>query len=189
MTEAPVVRLAQEHDFVALASMNLMYDASRALAIERGGTEAEPDIAFRWRDRPGAGDVPYNEYSAERLSGAQLRADLFAIAEVDGVACGLLMIIVPPWTDAGEITDLAVDRARRRSGAGRALAGAAVAFARERGLRALWVEPRTDNAAAIEFYLSLGFRISGFNDRMYSNGDDDAGRATLFMYLELPRIE
>ena len=56
----------------------------------------------------------------------------------------------------------------------------------ERRIRALWVEPRADNADAIEFYLSLGFRISGFNDRWNSNDDDQDGHATVFMHLELP---
>lgn len=179
------VRPAQERDFPALAAMDLAYDASRMLAIDRGGTAGEPAFAFAWRDGAPR-EAIYNEYGEERLRSAQSRVDLSCVAEVDGVACGLLMIIVPAWTDAAEITDLAVDRAQRRSGAGRLLVGAAVEFARDRGLRALWVEPRTDNAAAIEFYLSLGFRISGFNDRMYSNHDDEAGRTTLFMHLELP---
>jgi hypothetical protein len=43
------------------------------------------------------------------------------------------------------------------------------------------VEPRADYAGAIEFYLSFGFRISGFNDRMHSNQDDVP--PTIFMYL------
>ena len=76
-------------------------------------------------------------------------------------SAGLLMIIVPEWTDAAEITDLAVDIAFRRLGAGRALVEAAVEWAREREYRALWVEPRADNHAAISFYISLGFRVSG----------------------------
>jgi ribosomal protein S18 acetylase RimI-like enzyme len=67
---------------------------------------------------------------------------------------------------------------------GRALVDAAAAWARERKYRALWVEPSTDNADAIEFYVRLGFRLSGFNDRMYSNSDDP-GETTLFMHLEL----
>lgn len=107
------------------------------------------------------------------------------MAECDGEPCGLLMIVVPAWTDAAEITDLAVGRGQRRRGAGRALVDAAIAFGRGRALRAIWVEPRSDNASAIEFYLRLGFRISGFNDRMYSNDDDADGKLTLLMYLEL----
>jgi ribosomal protein S18 acetylase RimI-like enzyme len=60
-----------------------------------------------------------------------------------------------------------------------------VSWARERGLRSLWVEPRSDNAEAIEFYVAQGFRLSGFNDRMYSNADHVDGRLTLFMHREL----
>ena len=85
------------------------------------------------------------------------------VAEADGVAVGLLMVIVPGWTDAAEIADLAVDRGVRRLGAGTALVEAAAGWACERGLRALWVEPRADNAEAIEFYLRTGFRVSGLN--------------------------
>jgi ribosomal protein S18 acetylase RimI-like enzyme len=47
------------------------------------------------------------------------------------------------------------------------------------------VEPRADNHAAISFYVSLGFRVAGFNDRVYSNADDAEGRTTVFMHLEL----
>ena len=83
-----------------------------------------------------------------------------------------------------------IHRPRRRcsappAGLARALIERALAFAAERRLRALWVEPRSDNADAIDFYLALGFRISGFNDRMYSNSDDDDGSLTVFMYREL----
>jgi ribosomal-protein-alanine N-acetyltransferase len=92
---------------------------------------------------------------------------------------------VPAWTDAAEITDLAVDIAFRRFGAGRALVDTAAAWARRRRCRSLWVEPRADNHAAISFYTALGFHLSGFNDRMYSNTDHEPGKATILMHLEL----
>jgi ribosomal protein S18 acetylase RimI-like enzyme len=114
------------------------------------------------------------------------KTDLFLLAEDGGAVAGLLLVVVPAWTDAGEITDLVVDRRSRRRGGGRALVGAAAAWARGRGLRALWVEPRAENADAIAFYLALGFRVAGFNDRWHANDDDAAGRPTLFLYLELP---
>ena len=63
----------------------------------------------------------YATYTLAGLREALERTDLFLVAEVDGEAAGLLMIIVPDWTDAAEITDLAVDIAFRRLGAGRAL--------------------------------------------------------------------
>jgi ribosomal protein S18 acetylase RimI-like enzyme len=178
------VRPPNDEDFPQLAAMDLRYAAGRVLALDRSGEPPEHAFTLRWRRRD-APEALYAEYTAERLPAAVEKVDRFAVAECDGRAVGLAMIMVPSWTDAGEITDLAVDRAYRRRGAGRALVDDAVAYARSRRLRSLWVEPRSDNAGAVEFYLRLGFRLSGFNDRMYSNADDADGRLTLFMQLEL----
>ena len=176
------VRAARGDDADELAALDLHYDASRVLRLERDGIGAETAFRFRWMVQNAPPSV-YAEYAPEQLRGAIGRVDAFFVAEHLGELAGLLMIIVPGWTDAGEITDLAVGREHRRSGAGRALVDAAIAFAHGRGLRALWVEPRSDNAAAIDFYLALGFRLSGFNDRMYGVAGD--GDVTLFMYLDL----
>ena len=178
------VRPATETDFSALAHLDLTYPTNRYLAIERSGTPPEHTFTLRWREHETPDEV-YNSYTGDWLRNALNRADLFLVAESDGEPVGLLMVLRASWTDAGEITDLAVDRGARRIGAGKALANAAVSWARERALRALWVEPRADNAEAIEFYLRRGFRISGFNDRLYSNQDDAPGRSTVYMHLEL----
>jgi len=127
----------------------------------------------------------YDAPSLEKLLGALARADLFLVGEMDGAITGYLIVVVPLRTDAAEITDLAVDMASRRLGLGRTLIEAAARWARERGHRSLWVEPRADNHAAIKFYVTLGFRVAGFNDRMYSNADHEDGRPTIFAYLEL----
>jgi ribosomal protein S18 acetylase RimI-like enzyme len=178
------VRAASESDLPALVAMDLHYPTTRVLALDRRQNGDEHRFAFRWREATSAPAV-YASYSVEQLRGALGRVDAFFIAEAGAACVGLLIIRVPVWTDAGEITDLAIDAAHRRTGAGRALVERAADFARERGLRALWVEPRSDNADAIAFYLKLGFRLSGFNDRMYSNHDDADGHVTLYMYREL----
>lgn len=179
------VRPAVESDLPALTQLDLSYPADRVLVLERSGEAPEHAFALRWRHREGAGEEVYARPTVDWLRGALGRADPFLVAEIGGDAAGYLMIVVPAWTDAAEITDLAVHRPLRRRGAGRALVDGALEFARSRVLRALWVEPRADNAEAVDFYLALGFRIAGFNDRMYSNRDHEAGRATLFMYREL----
>ena len=178
------VRPASEADLPALTRLDLTYPTDRVLALERSGRPPQHTFAFRWRTREPGSSLAY-DYTEEALRGYLSRADRFLVAEVDGDIAGLLVVLLPSLRDAGEITDLAVHRPCRRRGAGRALVDAALEFARSRGLRALWVEPRADNAEAIEFYLSLGFRFSGFNDRMYSNRDDEDGRVTLLMYREL----
>ena len=156
------VRAAVEADFPALSRLDITYPTRRYLAIERAGAAPEHTFSLRWRAREAA-DAIYNDYTVERLLAADSKVDLFLVAEADGVAVGLLMVMVPAWTDAAEITDLAVDRGVRRLGAGKALVEAAAGWGRERGLRALWVEPRADSAEAIEFYLRTGFRVSGLN--------------------------
>jgi len=179
------VRPATEADLPALTRLDLTYPTDRCLALDRSGETPEHVFALRWRNRIPAPMAVYATYTVDRLHEALTAADFFLVAEVDGEVAGLLMLIVPAWTDAAEITDLAVDIAFRRLGAGRALVDAAVEWARGCGFRALWVEPRTDIHAAISFYVSLGFRLSGFNDRLYSNGDDEEGKPTAYMHLEL----
>ena len=184
MKSAIALRPATESDLPALTQLDLTYPTDRVLALERFGQPPQHTFAFRWRSREPGTAVPY-QYTEEKLRDARSRVDLFLTAELDGQPVGLLIVIVPPRADDGEITDLAIDRPHRRRGAGHALIDAALEFARSRSLLALWVEPRADNAEAVEFYLSLGFRLRGFNDRMYSNRDHEDGRVTLFMYREL----
>ena len=185
MAVPPTIRPATEAELPALTRLDLTYPTDRYLAIEREGDAPEHTFTMRWRNRVPAPMVVYDTPAIEKLRGALDRTDLFIVAESDGEVQGYLMVTVPTWTDAGEITDLAVDIAVRREGAGRALINAATDWARAQNLRSLWVEPRADNHAAISFYVSLGLRVAGFNDRMYSNRDDEDGRPTVFMHLEL----
>ena len=175
------IRTASEVDLLALTEIDVAFTTRRVLSLERSGTAPEPTFEFRWRATAPSEQL-YDRLTEEGMGQALTKADLFLVADVDGELAGYLMVVLPDWTDAGEITDLAVHRPLRRTGVGRYLVAAAAAWARERGLRALWVEPRADNAGAIEFYLTRSFRISGFNDRMYSNHDD--ARPTILMYLD-----
>ncbi len=180
------VRPAAEVDLLALTRLDLTYPTDRYLALTRGGEAPEHTFSFRWRNRvPEKAVAVYADYSVGGLREALSKTDLFLVAEIEGEITGLLMIIVDAATEAAEITDLAIDIAFRRVGAGRALVDAAARWARERPYRALWVEPRADNFEAISFYTKLGFRLAGFNDRMYTNRDHEDGRPTVFMYLEL----
>ncbi|MEO8457237.1 MAG: GNAT family N-acetyltransferase [Chloroflexota bacterium] len=179
------IREAREEDFEAIAGFDLTYPTDRFLRIERSGTPPEQTVSFKWQDRPESRDAVYNAYPVERLMHAKSMLDAFFVAESAGVPVGLLMVIVPGWANSAEITDFAVDRGARRQGAGRALLEAAMAWARQRGHVALWVEPRADNAPAIDFYMRTGFRLSGYNDHLYSNADDEPGQQTLYLHLEL----
>ncbi len=181
-----VVREATEADFESLTKLDLTYTvADRYLELKRSGLEPEFTYSMRWRTGAPREQL-YDTLTVDGLRDAlQKHTDAFFVAEVDGAIAGFEMIVKPRFTNAAEITDLVVHRPARRSGAGRALVDAAAGWARERDQRALWVEPRGDFAGDIEFYLKLGFRVSGFNDRWNANDDDVEGHQTVYMYLEL----
>ena len=181
-----IARLATEADFESLTKLDLTYTVGdRYLALERSGTEPELTYSMRWRTGT-ARERVYDTLTVDGLRDAlQKHTDAFFVAEVDGALAGYEMIAKPRWTDAAEITDLAVDRPSRSAGVGRALVAAVVAWARERDLRGLWVEPQGEAGSTIDFYLSLGFRISGLNDRWNTNADDADGQQMIYMYLEL----
>ncbi len=186
-----IVRLATEADFDSLTKLDLTYTVGdRYLELRRSGSEQEPTFSLRWRTGA-AREAVYDTLTVDGLHQTlKKHTDAFFVATLgsaaDAAIAGYLMIVKPRFTDAAEITDVAVDRPSRRSGAGRALIEAAVAWARERELRALWVEPQGEAGGTIDFYLKLGFRISGTNDRWYTNTDDtEAGEQTIYMYLEL----
>lgn len=187
----PHVRPVSPEDFAEIQALDLTYDTHRCLSIERSGSTPAHTFTFRWVQRRGSPPAVYARPESDWLTSALARAELFLVAEAGRSVVGYLIALTPdaregPTDDlAVEITDLAADRKARRSGAGRALVAAAVDWARRRSCRSLWVEPRSDNAAAIDFYISLGFRLAGFNDRLYSNRDHEPWRTTLFMHLDL----
>src|SRR2546428_480377 len=133
------IRPATEADVPAITRLDLTYPTDRYLALERSGDAPEHTFSFPWRNPlPKKALAIYAHYAVDGLREALTSTDLFLVAQIESEIVGLLMIIVPSWTDAAEITDLAVDIASRRLGAGRALVAAAAAWARERSYRSLW---------------------------------------------------
>lgn len=74
--------------------------------------------------------------------------------------------------DELHILNLAIAAVSRRRGGGRALLGALLAAARERGCRRATLEVREANAPARALYESAGFRAEGRRARYYANGED-----------------
>ena len=102
------VRPANKSDFEAISRFDLTYPANRYLHVERRDGTGAPAFTLSWQEHD-APDETYNSYPVERLREAIAKVDLFLIAEVGGRVAGLLMIMLPSWTDAAEISDLAVD--------------------------------------------------------------------------------
>jgi len=75
---------------------------------------------------------------------------------------------------SGEVLNLAVDPAQRRSGVASALLREGLRTLGERGAEEVFLEVRASNAAAIELYRGSGFRPVGVRSDYYRNPREDA---------------
>ncbi len=185
------VRPATEADYEPFTKLNFSYTiGERYLELERSGAVPEFTYSMRWRTGTPR-ECVYSAYTVDDLRRLQKENDAFLVATLGSAGAGELvgyemLLLQPSHHGAVQMNDLAVDKNARRSGIGRALVDAAAAWARERGLRAVWASPNGDAKDTIDFYLSAGFRISGINDRWNTNtADTEPGQHTIYMYLEL----
>ncbi len=74
--------------------------------------------------------------------------------------------------DELQVVDLATAPHARRRGLARALLGELIAFAKDSGIQALWLEVRSDNAPAIALYEACNFEHIRIRPRYYADGVD-----------------
>ena len=98
----------------------------------------------------------------------------------DGVCIGVA-IYQDFWLKHMYLYDLKVNAAARGRGVGRLLIEAGMAAARERGYIGLYTHAQDDNLRACMFYLKAGFRIGGFDNRVYG-GTGQAHKADIIFY-------
>ena len=97
--------------------------------------------------------------------------DVMLVAERGQARVGCITLSADPAQRVAQIGDVIVAPAHRRAGVGSALVGAAMRWARERGLKQIVAEAQTKNQPAIALLTKLGFAFSGFKDRHYLNQD------------------
>ncbi|MGI6085131.1 MAG: ribosomal protein S18-alanine N-acetyltransferase [Acetivibrionales bacterium] len=83
--------------------------------------------------------------------------------------------------DEAHITNVAIHNEYRRLGYGKALIAALLSKVKELGIKAVTLEVRVSNLAAIALYESFGFVSSGVRRGYYSDNNEDA----LIMWLKL----
>ena len=100
------------------------------------------------------------EALAARLADAR-RVETALLAEVDGQVAGFACVRIVPCVlyaePHAELTELYVEEAFRRCGAGRALVAHAERLAREAGATSLVLLTGFDNAGAQAFYRAVGY--------------------------------
>jgi len=94
----------------------------------------------------------------------------FFVAEEDGKIVGYSRMHLYRWNNSAYIISLLVDTEHRRKGIGTRLLIAMEDFARENKSRVLMFDASPDNAPALQLYFKNGFRICGYNDKIYRDG-------------------
>ncbi len=100
----------------------------------------------------------------------------------DGECVGIAIYQVPFFKYL-YLYDLKINASARRKGCGRALIQAGIQTARDRGCRGIYTQAQDNNLNACKFYLGCGFRIGGFDNRVY-DGTSQQGKADIFFYLD-----
>lgn len=96
----------------------------------------------------------------------------FAIAEKDGVpvAFGGMTVVV----DECDIINVAVSKAVRRLGIGRAMVAHLLEICKDHGVTSAFLEHRQSNTAAAALYESFGFEPYATRKKYYSSPTEDA---------------
>jgi ribosomal protein S18 acetylase RimI-like enzyme len=144
-------------------------------------------VSKRQLDRPfskhyDGGDV--DEWLASYTETMPLDALRFLAAERAGHVEGLLTWRHLDWNHTIWLVDIRARADRRRRGVGSALVEHLKRVARRERVRGISVETQLNNYPAIQFYVKHGFRISGFDDHLYTNADYDTQDIATFLFWE-----
>ncbi|MEM3840782.1 MAG: GNAT family N-acetyltransferase [Candidatus Bathyarchaeia archaeon] len=93
----------------------------------------------------------------------------FFVAEEDGKIVGFSRVHFYRWNKSAYVINLLVDAGYRRRGIGSLLLKAMEDFAREKDARVLMFDTAIDNIPALNLYLKNGFKICGYNEKLYEN--------------------
>jgi ribosomal-protein-alanine N-acetyltransferase len=104
----------------------------------------------------------------------------FFVAEEDGVIVGFARVHVYRWNKSACVINLLVDAGYRRRGIGSLLLKTMEEFARKNGARVIMFDTAIDNIPALNLYFKNGFKICGYNEKLYDNA-----KTALYLAKEL----
>lgn len=110
---------------------------------------------------------------------------LVLIAEHDELPVGLVVAQPRPLEGTIQLLDLRVDSDLRRQGVATVLGFQVIQHARDREIRAVSAETRTNNLPANQLLQKLSFEMAGVDTHRYSNHDMVKESATILWYAAL----
>lgn len=87
------------------------------------------------------------------------------------------------WNNTIYIDNILIAEKYRSKGIGKQLIEAVKNKARECGCRLIELETQNTNVPAIEFYLKQGFKVTGFNQKLYDG--ENAKEVAIFMSFDI----
>lgn len=121
---------------------------------------------------------PDEDYDFDELS-----EDHLFVGAYDGEKCVGLAILADDMFKYMYLDDLKVSKEYRGKGVGKALVKKAAEAAHERNYNGIYTIGQDNNVGACKFYLSTGFEIGGFNNRIY-RGTVQEDKADIMFYLD-----
>jgi ribosomal protein S18 acetylase RimI-like enzyme len=183
------IRPAKPTDLDGIADIDGTIESTHYIHVERSGE----GIARSWRleERTLRQKlIESNPLGDERLfvlkqivSGAD--DGIALLAEHESAPMALMLARPDDATQSLRLLDLRVDYDARREGLATVLAYQAISIARDRELRAVIAETRTNNRPANALLLKCGFDLAGIDTHRHSNHDLVKEAVTLIWYAAL----
>ncbi len=120
---------------------------------------------------------PDEDYDFEEMK------DCVFIAAYDKEQCIGLAVIQDYWTRYMYLYDLKVNSRYRGQGTAKALMEKAKEIALEKGYKGIYTIGQDNNLAACKFYIKNGFKIGGFDNKVYS-GTKQQDKADIIFYWD-----
>ncbi|MBR6791070.1 MAG: GNAT family N-acetyltransferase [Oscillospiraceae bacterium] len=143
------------------------------------------DVTKRPRETPFVFDPAHYDFPDKLYESWWEGAKARGVVE-DGKLLAVIETCPEEWSNRLRVTELWVDPSLQRKGIGRALMDTAKEQAVREGRRALILETQSSNANAVDFYLSQGFTLIGFDACCYSNNDIARREVRLEMGILFP---
>ena len=183
------LRPATAADLDAVLEIDGTVESHRYLHVEQGGEGL--DVRWSLQDRPLRERLilPRPMDDEQRFAFRQFAAGLdegvATVAVHDGQVVALLLAQPQQPANVLRLLDLRVEFDHRRQGLATAMMYAAVAAARDAGLRAVAADCPANNGPAHALLAKLGFVVAGLDTQRWSNHDLVKETVTLFWYLSL----
>ncbi len=183
------IRAAEPADLQQLNDIDGTVESSHYLHLERSGEGVTQSWKLEERALrtklidPNPMDDE-TKFAIKQIAGG-MDEGLALVAEHEGIVVASLVAAAQPTNGTFRLIDLRVDYDHRGQGVGSAMLFQSIQEARNRELRAVATQTKTNNMPANGFLLKRGFDLAGLDTQFQSNHDLVKEAVTLFWYAAI----